>query len=63
MTSLKSHVTLITILVSFERSHVVPQSRKVLLLGRNWFRNYDGEAFWPPENLMLKKPRLVRVEF
>ena len=56
-------MTLITVLVFFERSYVVPHSYKVSLLGLNWFRIYDiGRPLTPPNYLMSKNPRLVRVK-
>ena len=66
-TSLKSHLTLITILVFFERTYVVPQPSKVSYLGLNWFRIYG----WGPFRLfrlfkkkaISKKPNLVRVKW
>ena len=42
MTSSKIDVILATILVSFERSYVVPQSSKVSQPGFNKFRIYVG---------------------
>ena len=44
----KSHVTLGTILVYFEKSYVVPPSCKVSQPGFKWFGIYDGGPFTPP---------------
>ena len=55
-------MTLITLLVIFERSYVVANICKVSLLGLNWSRNYGAALFAPPGYLMSKKIRLVRVK-
>ena len=54
----KSHVTLITVLVFFERSYVVPHSCKVSWLGLNWFRIYEGGGggFFRAPTLKLFNP-------
>ena len=44
----KSHVTLVTILVYFEKSYVVPPSCKVSQPVLNWFRIYNERPFTPP---------------
>ena len=62
--AIKSHLTLIAILVFFERSYVVLYSCKVSKLGLNWLTIYGGGLFLHPLSssyLILKKPRLVRV--
>ena len=54
MTPSICHVTLITILVFFERSYVVPHSCKVSQLEFNWCRIYEGY-------LMPKRPSQVSI--
>ena len=57
----KSHVTLITVLVFFERSYVAPHSCNVSQQALNWFRIYGGGPFSSP-GYLISKTRLVRVK-
>ena len=59
----KIHVTLITILVLFERYFQASRSCNVSYLGLNCFKNCYGWPFRPPAPgyLLPKKPRMVRV--
>ena len=60
LTSSKSHVSLITFLVFFERSYAVPHTGKVSELGLHWLRIFEGQG--GGGDLISKKPRRVRFK-
>ena len=56
MASLESQVTLVTILIFFDRSYVVPHSCKVSSPGLKWFRiNNEGALSASPGLFSVKK--------